>query len=730
MPWPSLVADRYLPLSLAGRGAFAEVWRSLDMATGEVVALKRTRLTHRDPPDGRRREVAVMRALRFPGVVRLREVIIEGRYEILVMDWAEGAPFPGAPGPMAWPRLRPLVLALAETLRDIHSVGLRHNDLKPDNVLVDLAHGRVTVLDFNLAAERPNDDGGGTIMTMAPEVLRGGSSTLASDLYSFGVVIAYGLLGDWPPHDHLAAALSSAPLTPLRLEGVDPEAAAWVEALTQPDPAKRRLPRPADDQLDAALSVVQAQADRAEALFLGPQEVHHLPEDAARILSARAGDDPAAQRAELAAWVRLGDARLREGRIEVSRAALQRLDEPPALRAALARQEQAEIVQVALARAAALAEVGRLADACQFLQLALVWRAPDDDARDVAETLAVYSLAQEQPVPIREARMTIERCLGESALTQLLEAYQAALEGEIPFAGQSAERLAPFESERLEIWRVATLVLVAKRRGEGESRLEALGPALSARGPLARSKVLRWWGQERYLAGRYDEAIALITEGAAASGLRLDERIATMLQLASHTLETGRLNDAARLAREAQALAAPARLTLYEARAIWIAEAAAARANPRLGPNQALIEAFEHLSVVELAAWIRLTYGGAALRRRELGVALELGRGCAALLTHHDLAAAQVLAQALIGLCGGEPFDAEALHARLDRLPLRSVRLRIQALAAVACRGEATLARRAVAELEALVPTLPDPDRVLELLSASESLQIARHGAL
>lgn len=728
MSWTHLIAERYQPLTLAGFGAFAEVWCGVDLATGETVALKRTRLTHRDDPAGRRREVAVMRALRLPGVVRLRDVVRDGRFEVLVMDWVEGAPFPGAPGPMDWARLRPLVLTLVETLRGVHAVGLRHNDLKPENVLVDLATGRVTMLDFNLAAEEPDERAGGTPLTMAPEVLLRGASSPASDLYSLGVVIAWALLGGWPLNDDLAAMLSDKLAGPLRLEGVDPEGAAWVEALTQPDPALRRAPEPTDAHLDAALSALQARASTLEGLFVGHQALHHLPEDAARALVERAGTDPAAQRAELTAWVRRGDAWLHADGVEVQRAALQRLDEPPELRAALVRGRAEEVIQVAEARAQALAEVGRLADACQLLLLALEWRGPDEGVIAPMEALAVYSLAQEQPAPIREARRALQRLREASPLTRLLEAYQSALEGDLSYAEGLAQRLPSFESDALETWRVATLVLVARRRGEGEARLIELGPALDGRGPVARSKLQRWWSQERYLAGRFEQAAALVGEAADAPGLRLDERLSVKLLLASITVETGRLGDAQRLAGEAQALAAAARLPLYEARAVWIACAAAARAARLEGSDPALLAAFDHLSVSDLPAWLRLTFGRVELWRRQMDKALALGRGCAAKLTHHNLPEPQILALTLIGLCGGEPFDAGALYERLDRLPLRSVRIQIQALAAVACRGEPALRRLALDAIEASVVSLPDPDRPLELFSAYEALAIARRG--
>ncbi|MCK6521979.1 protein kinase [Myxococcota bacterium] len=730
MTWNSLIGGRYQPIRLAGAGAYAEVMFGLDTATGEPVALKRSRLPHGDPDGARRREVAALRALKVPGVVRLRDVHIEGRTEVLVMDWVEGAPFPGAPGPMPWERLRPLALALLDTVRGVHALGLRHNDLKPDNVLVDLSTGRVTVLDFNLAAERPDDPGGGTLLTMAPEVIRGEPSTAASDLYSVGIVVAYGLFGDWPPNEALAQALSGQPATALRLEGVDAEAAAWIEGLTQPDPALRRAPALADAPLDAALGALQARVGALKELFTGPELVHHLPSDAARALLEVAGPDPAAQREALARWIRRGEAVLRPEGVELLPRALEEVAAPPALRDALLRGDAAEIVRLAEADAWDLARSGRLGEACGRLRLAVAWGPEEPGISPAVEALAVYSFAQEQPLPLRDARRAIDGLGGVSAVARLLEAYQSVLEGDLRYAEGLARSLAPFESDVLEIWRVATLVLIGKRQGEGEARLHELGPCLTTRGPVAQSKLQRWWSHEHYVAGRFEEATAALVGAADAEGLRPDERVAASIQLATATLETGRLDDAERIAEGARALAEAARLPLYEARALWTREAAAARAGRRAGPDLPLLAAFDHLNVVDIAAWLRLTYAGAALRGRRLDEGLQLARRAAAALTDKHPAEPQVLALAAIGLCGGEPFDAEALYERLQRPAVRSERIKLQALAAVVCRATGPLRGFALGELEALVTKLPDPDRCLELLSAAEALKVARRGGL
>ena len=81
---------------------------------------------------------------------------------------------------------------MAVRLEEVHSTGLIHRDIKPDNVLIT-SHHRVKVGDFGLVratnAEATSDMIVGTVSYLAPEQVTGEEITPASDVYSAGIVL-------------------------------------------------------------------------------------------------------------------------------------------------------------------------------------------------------------------------------------------------------------------------------------------------------------------------------------------------------------------------------------------------------------------------------------------------------------------------------------------------------------------------------------------------------------
>ena len=251
------VASRYRLLALLGRGGHGEVWAAEDLLLGGEVALK---LLHDRPgePPHVRREIATLRSLRLPGVVRLLDEGMDGERPFLVMERIYGAAFPGRglPRPCPFSAIRERTIEIADVLARIHAAGVVHRDLKPENILVDDA-GRAFLVDFGLSHRAPLGfdaaEGAllGTPLHAAPEQIRGEPVGPFTDLYALGVIL-YEALSGRLPHE----ARDFQELVELRLHerpaplaavapGVPPDIAAVVDALLAIEPEDR--PRSAED---------------------------------------------------------------------------------------------------------------------------------------------------------------------------------------------------------------------------------------------------------------------------------------------------------------------------------------------------------------------------------------------------------------------------------------------------------------------------------------------------
>jgi len=337
IPCETVIDQRYRIGQRIGAGGFGGVFDAEDLLTGRRVAVKViSELSFRV----RRRmlqEIAVLRRLDLPCVVGF---IDEGDFDdhpYVVMPYLSGDRFPGTDHDGSWWTLGPRVLALAEALARVHGAGVLHRDLKPDNVL--WVHGAPMLLDFGLSVSEAlvfeeDEDLAGSPAYLAPEQYLGDEPTERSDLWSLGVLIYEAVCGELPfsgtaTMDVITQLLTTEPAPLVDRAPVPDEVGALVAEMLRKNPEQRigtaaalvrrlRAVVPLPPGLPEGLGgAAPADLERA---FAGPEVVHHLCSDPARVLWRRTGGDPDAVAQTLGAWVRAGVARpTDDGRLQMER---------------------------------------------------------------------------------------------------------------------------------------------------------------------------------------------------------------------------------------------------------------------------------------------------------------------------------------------------------------------------------------------------------------------------
>lgn len=215
---------RYRLHEVLGQGGMGVVYRATDRLTGQDVALKQV-LTPVQSLDFQTHtgveevhlalvhEFQTLASLRHPHIVSVLDYGFDEQHQpFFTMELISNAKtlLEAASGQTVSTRIDLLMHAL-QALAYLHRRGVLHRDLKPGNLLVTSSASvgdtqnaerlHVKLVDFGLAVAQEQAKGlAGTVAYLAPEVLRGQSPTVASDLYAIGVM-AYELLVGRHPFD-------------------------------------------------------------------------------------------------------------------------------------------------------------------------------------------------------------------------------------------------------------------------------------------------------------------------------------------------------------------------------------------------------------------------------------------------------------------------------------------------------------------------------------------------
>ena len=208
-PSAPLIAARYLPQRMLGRGGAKEVWLAHDLTLDRPVALARARsgAAGADARERMRHEARLMARLGdHPHVVTVYDAVEDrGALHIVARYMAGGslaARLAAAPGGrLDVAEVLRVGRALADALAHAHEHGVVHRDVKPDNVWL-AADGSAGLGDFGIAvaADDPERPGSatGTPYYQAPEQGEAAAPMPQSDLYALGATL-WELLCGRPP---------------------------------------------------------------------------------------------------------------------------------------------------------------------------------------------------------------------------------------------------------------------------------------------------------------------------------------------------------------------------------------------------------------------------------------------------------------------------------------------------------------------------------------------------
>jgi serine/threonine-protein kinase len=214
---PGQVVGAYRLESLVGSGGMGDVWlaRRSDGRFEGVVAVKILSLSLQGK-EGQarfRHEAGVLARLTHPGIARLIDAGVSAAAQAyLILEYVDGARIDRHCDERKLTikeRIR-LFLTVLEAAAHAHANLIVHRDIKPSNILVT-REGAVKLLDFGIAKflEHSGDairflqltrDGPQPLTPefAAPEQVRGGEITTATDIYALGVLLYQLLSGTHP----------------------------------------------------------------------------------------------------------------------------------------------------------------------------------------------------------------------------------------------------------------------------------------------------------------------------------------------------------------------------------------------------------------------------------------------------------------------------------------------------------------------------------------------------
>ena len=198
-----LVDDQYQLAVCIASGSSSQVWEVIEKSSSRHLAMK---LLKTDVPEFKenkatmKRESEIHKTLEHPLIVKFERYSSNRDHTYILMEYFRASNLKlqiKADTNGVHLRVRQLFEGVCSALAYVHSKGIIHRDIKPDNILMNKV-GEVRLCDFSLSSKQKQGLGKffagklkaiqGTRTYIAPETIRKQQPTFQTDMYSLGVM--------------------------------------------------------------------------------------------------------------------------------------------------------------------------------------------------------------------------------------------------------------------------------------------------------------------------------------------------------------------------------------------------------------------------------------------------------------------------------------------------------------------------------------------------------------
>ncbi|MCL1989566.1 MAG: protein kinase [Defluviitaleaceae bacterium] len=204
-----VINSRYDIKMLIGDGGMANVYLAYDRVLRKNVAIKMLRYElSKDESFIKRfnREASQVTNLEHPNIVASYAVGTYQEQPFIVMEYIRGKTLKDylrEIGPLTAEEAIYVMIQICQGVDQAHEQGIIHRDLKSQNIMID-DELNVKIADFGIALSSNEADMTqtntimGSVHYLAPELARGSLATVASDIYSLGILLYEFLTGSVP----------------------------------------------------------------------------------------------------------------------------------------------------------------------------------------------------------------------------------------------------------------------------------------------------------------------------------------------------------------------------------------------------------------------------------------------------------------------------------------------------------------------------------------------------